>query len=254
MTHFNHAFARGDHLVSPRLGYEHHGLYIGHDLVVHYGGLVQGFNKGTICIAGLDEFAQGSGIRVQSHPLRVYDAEDSINRALSRLGEDWYNVLVNNCEHFVMWCIMGIPVSHQVNVAAAGAYGLFEALEKAQAGRELPETVREVVADWATARQAQAVRTVPQTAVAVSAARTVSSLPSSVSTGPEVGEVAVRALGGAAIGAGGAALLSTAVGSGAVTTAATALGVTAAVVSAPALVPMAIGGAVLGTLWSSLFD
>ena len=51
MTHFNHAFACGDDLVSPRLGYEHHGLYIGHDLVVHYGGLVQGFNKGTICKA-----------------------------------------------------------------------------------------------------------------------------------------------------------------------------------------------------------
>ena len=252
MTHFNHAFACGDHLVSPRLGYEHHGLYIGHDLVVHYGGLVQGFNKGTICIAGLEEFAQGSGIRVQAHPLRVYDAQESINRALSRLGEDWYNVLVNNCEHFVMWCIMGIPVSQQVNAAAAGAYGLAQALQEGRAARELPETVREVVAGWDAVRRADdAARAVQRTVGAVGAARALSS---SLSTSPAVGEVAARALGGAALGAGGAALLSTAVGSGAVATAATALGVATTVVSAPALVPMAIGGAVLGTIWSSLFD
>ncbi|HAT1529530.1 lecithin retinol acyltransferase family protein [Aeromonas hydrophila] len=26
----------GDHLISPRIGYEHHGIYVGDDWVIHY--------------------------------------------------------------------------------------------------------------------------------------------------------------------------------------------------------------------------
>ncbi|HGY1053508.1 TPA: lecithin retinol acyltransferase family protein [Aeromonas salmonicida subsp. pectinolytica] len=31
-------FTPGDHLVTARLGYTHHGLYVGGDLVIHYQG------------------------------------------------------------------------------------------------------------------------------------------------------------------------------------------------------------------------
>ena len=40
-------------------------------------------------------------------------------RAHNRLGERSYNLLFNNCEHFVMWCIKDQHHSPQVTEAAA---------------------------------------------------------------------------------------------------------------------------------------
>ena len=37
-----------------------------------------------------------------------------IERARSRVNETWYDVLKNNCEHFVNWSKCGLSVSHQV--------------------------------------------------------------------------------------------------------------------------------------------
>ena len=108
---------RGDHLVSPRTGYTHHGLYIGNGEVIHYSGFANGYSSGEITTTSVEAFSNGKGIAVQKHPNRKHDREDSVNRAFSRLGEDWYNVLINNCEHFVTWCIEGFHSSSQVNNA-----------------------------------------------------------------------------------------------------------------------------------------
>lgn len=114
---------KGDHLISARVGYSHHGLCINHKQIIHYSGssLGQG-QSGVIEIVSLDEFCQGNGYTIQSYPFRTYSQEESVERAKSRLGEDWYNVLLNNCEHFVTWCIMGIHHSQQVSqmIAAIG--------------------------------------------------------------------------------------------------------------------------------------
>ena len=37
-----------------------------------------------------------------------------VGRARSRLGEDRYRFLSNNCEHFSEWCVNGEPRSPQV--------------------------------------------------------------------------------------------------------------------------------------------
>lgn len=108
---------RGDHLISPRMGYSHHGLYLGRNQVIHYTGFSDGRHKGTIAITTLEEFCQGEGFTLQTYPFRLYDHEESAKRALSRLGEDWYDILLNNCEHFITWCILGLHSSHQVNRA-----------------------------------------------------------------------------------------------------------------------------------------
>jgi len=108
-------YEEGDHLASSRVGYVHHGLYVGGGLVVHYSGFANGFSSGAIAVATLDEFANGNDIRVVPHPSRVHSPLQSVNRAFERLGEDWYNVLVNNCEHFVHWCIEGRHSSPQVS-------------------------------------------------------------------------------------------------------------------------------------------
>ena len=105
----------GDHLVSPRCGYAHHGLYIGNGNVIHYSGYAKIKSDGVIVITSLDEFSQNSTVRIRQHELRLFSREESVERAHTRLGEDWYNILLNNCEHFVTWCIHGLPISRQVN-------------------------------------------------------------------------------------------------------------------------------------------
>ena len=107
---------KGDHLISARIGYSHHGIYIGRNKVIHYSGSSLGRNaKGVIEIVDLETFCQSNGYTIQTYPFRTYSREISIDRAKSRLGEDWYNVLLNNCEHFVTWCIQGVHHSQQTS-------------------------------------------------------------------------------------------------------------------------------------------
>ena len=90
----------GAHLCVKRtepLLYTHHGLYLGFGLVIHYD-----FEK--ICIVRLEEFSNKKALyTVESK--RTYDIATAIARATSRLGEQEYNLITNNCEHFVLWCL-----------------------------------------------------------------------------------------------------------------------------------------------------
>lgn len=106
---------RGDHLISPRSGYSHHGLYLGKDKVIHYTGFSSGRHQGKIAITTIDEFSQGYPCTIKTHLHPIYSKEEGIARAYRRLGEDWYDVLLNNCEHFVNWCIDGMHSSDQIN-------------------------------------------------------------------------------------------------------------------------------------------
>ncbi|WP_370662877.1 lecithin retinol acyltransferase family protein [Massilia timonae] len=119
-------FVTGDHLKSPRFAYWHHGLYIGNGLVIHCSGFADEIRAGTVEIACLEEFANGNDIDVVPHFNRSFSRSESIERAYLRLGEDWYNLVLNNCEHFVNWCIEGNHESPQVEsvtgaVASVGA-------------------------------------------------------------------------------------------------------------------------------------
>lgn len=128
----------GDHLVSPRIGYSHHGIYIGDGQVIHYSGFANGISSGEIEISSLDEFSRGNDINIKEHLIRTYDPEESVSRAFSRLGEDWYNVLLNNCEHFVTWCIVGIHSSSQVNslIANVASAAAAKSLLNGEVGRQ----------------------------------------------------------------------------------------------------------------------
>ena len=137
----------GDHLVSSRFGYSHHGLYIGNQQVIHYAGLANGLSGGAIEITSVSAFANGNGVRVKHHPSRRYNAEQSVNRAHSRLGEDWYNVLLNNCEHFVSWCIEGIHSSSQVNTAISAAATAYKAKSLLN-GKQAAEVASALGSQW----------------------------------------------------------------------------------------------------------
>lgn len=110
----------GDHLVTPRAGYTHHGLYVGNQEVIHYEGKL-GSDSGRITKVTLAEFCEGASCRVRDYPLRVYGRKESVERASQRLGESDYNLVLNNCEQFVAWCIMGIGYSEQINTVVSTA-------------------------------------------------------------------------------------------------------------------------------------
>jgi hypothetical protein len=105
----------GTHIVTLRRGFTHHGIYVGRSAVVQYGGLARGFRRTPVEEVSLAEFAQGYPIWVRSEGSRSFDGDDVVTRARSRVGEDRYSILRNNCEHFCEWCVRGEPRSQQIN-------------------------------------------------------------------------------------------------------------------------------------------
>ena len=107
----------GSHIKTYRTGYSHHGIYCGNGQVVHYSGFAQAFKKGSLEITTLERFL-GSEKKyyVIKYPANkvMFSAKDIVRRALSRIGEDRYNLVFNNCEHFAAWCVTGKSESKQV--------------------------------------------------------------------------------------------------------------------------------------------
>jgi hypothetical protein len=56
---------------------------------------------------------------VKSHAASNFECQDVIERARSRVGENCYQLLTNNCEHFCEWCLRGEPRSYQVEALLA---------------------------------------------------------------------------------------------------------------------------------------
>ena len=104
----------GAHLVTPRHRYCHHGIYVGDGKVVHYAGLSRSLRRGPVEEVPLAHFAGGRGVYVKRYPSPKFDAYEVVTRARSRLGEDCYRLLTNNCEHFCEWCFFGEGRSEQV--------------------------------------------------------------------------------------------------------------------------------------------
>ena len=102
------------HLVTPRPGYAHHGIYVGSGMVVHYAGLAQGMRRGPVEECSLTDFAHGHHVWVRYGSVRRFGREEVIVRARSRVGENRYCLLTNNCEHFCEWCLRGEARSEQV--------------------------------------------------------------------------------------------------------------------------------------------
>ena len=119
----------GDHLVTPRTGYTHHGLYLGNQQVIHYSGK-SAHDQGSIQLVTLEEFCDGKACRVRDYPFRVYGRKESVERAKQRLGEAHYSILFNNCEQFVAWCIMGFGYSEQINTVVSATIQTKALMEK----------------------------------------------------------------------------------------------------------------------------
>ena len=106
--------ALGAHLTTPRWGFVHHGLYVGNGRVIHYAGFKAWLRRGPVEEVALAEFAGGRPVQVHTPIAARYAGLAAVRRARSRLGENRYGFLSNNCEHFVEWCLSAISRSSQV--------------------------------------------------------------------------------------------------------------------------------------------
>jgi hypothetical protein len=118
----------GAHMVTRRWAYTHHGIYVGQGRAVQYGGLSFGLRRGPVEEVGLAEFSSGRAIWIRSPGATSLNRDEVVRRARSRLGENRYHVLKNNCEHFCEWCVSGEHRSYQVDrlVARASFLRIFD--------------------------------------------------------------------------------------------------------------------------------
>jgi Lecithin retinol acyltransferase len=130
----------GSHVVTPRRGYLHHGIYVGEGRVVHYSGLSRGLHRGPVEETSLLRFTRGRPVWVQLNAPSLFDSREIVRRARSRVGEDFYRLLSNNCEHFCEWCLRGENRSYQVEAWAM------------QPGRALKATLRLLARPLSAAR------------------------------------------------------------------------------------------------------
>ena len=148
-AHHRQSPQNGDVIRVNRGLYSHYGVYVADsNHVIHYTGATgpEDFN-GIVRETTLAEFLNGAenfsvcnfperpqndsrllarkkgglfqlwqlfkAIRLKDYHL--YSGEETVQRARSKLGEGGYNLALNNCEHFAVWCKTGGKDSSQVD-------------------------------------------------------------------------------------------------------------------------------------------
>jgi hypothetical protein len=125
--------ACGDHFFVWRqhkgIPFQHHGIDLGDGTVVHFtdgdrgvagpGGGSADFQirqtpQEVVTRGGRDEW------HVIQHRHRLA-ADVVVQRALSQVGRQGYDLIFDNCEHFACWCVVDRPESRQVAIACQRA-------------------------------------------------------------------------------------------------------------------------------------
>ena len=125
--------------------YQHHGIDCGDGSVIHYRKPSE-----TIERTSLQTFSWGNPVYVVEYGEGFgYIADAVVEKAESRLGEQEYNLLFNNCEHFASWCKTGISESSQIKnflplVNKLDTSKLFEPIKNALKGKD-NQTVQQLL-------------------------------------------------------------------------------------------------------------
>ncbi|MGB6187772.1 MAG: lecithin retinol acyltransferase family protein [Aeromonas molluscorum] len=101
-------FIIGDHLVTPLPEGHHHGIFVGHDQVIHCLPSPTGEHSGQLALISLTEFSQHGVIEVKPHAQRLFSRDECLTRAYARLSEGAQGQPFANGEQFVTWCIEGL--------------------------------------------------------------------------------------------------------------------------------------------------
>ncbi len=105
----------GQHLRVDRGPYYHHGIGVENNMVVHYGDPGGASKRNAIIhLTTFTGFANGGHVEIMNYkernPLQI-----TRNRAIATIGNNGYDLISNNCEHFATWCASGVKFSMQVN-------------------------------------------------------------------------------------------------------------------------------------------
>ena len=124
----------GDIVYVKRTGYRHFGIYTGNEQVIHYHKEHNPLlSDGIIAETTLAEFKGSSDTiyvlnattpagtalfdwlvhHLAGGDVELLSPQETVTRAHSKLGEHGYSLLLNNCEHFALWCKTGIAQSAQ---------------------------------------------------------------------------------------------------------------------------------------------
>ncbi|MGL6341229.1 MAG: lecithin retinol acyltransferase family protein, partial [Waterburya sp.] len=136
--------------------YKHYGIDCGDGTVIHYRKPSE-----TIERTSLATFSQGNPIYMAEYSDGFgYIADVVLERAKSRLGEQEYNLLFNNCEHFTNWCKTGISESKQVRdfvpiITTLDPAKLYEPIKQSLQGKDsrtsqqlLAEALADIKSVW----------------------------------------------------------------------------------------------------------
>jgi hypothetical protein len=124
----------GQHLFIKKGTYSHHGVYIGNDEIVHYSGFQQKFATGKISRINFKDFSNGQEVFVRVYFQDSFSPQEIVTRAISRIDENEYHLLFNNCEHFACWCISNQEISSQVKAVLSPVTGLPRAIGRGTVG------------------------------------------------------------------------------------------------------------------------
>jgi hypothetical protein len=117
--------------------YKHYGIDCGDGTVIHY-------RKPSEVIEQTDlaTFSRGNPVYIAEYSEGFgYIPDVVVERAKSRLREQEYNLLSNNCEHFASWCKTGISDSKQIRnylpaITTLDLSQLYEPIQQALKGKD----------------------------------------------------------------------------------------------------------------------
>lgn len=114
----------GDHIRVKRMHglYTHHGIYVSDNEVIHFTGTdddnIMDSSKNMVISSDLNFFLKYGELEVKEYTDEefqdLYAPDQIVAYARSCLGDDGYNLIFNNCEHFANVCTLGRFRSHQV--------------------------------------------------------------------------------------------------------------------------------------------
>lgn len=129
----------GDHIRVCRMDglYYHHGIYVAEDEVIHFTGddddSVLDWSKARVIRTSLERFLSGGTVEIKEYNEEeladLYPVEGIVNYARACLGDDGYNILFNNCEHFANACTLGKYRSRQVERVLGGNMGIWGSIK-----------------------------------------------------------------------------------------------------------------------------
>ncbi len=118
---------KADHIRVCRGLYNHHGIFVSEDEVIHFASEGDDNLLGTtneVISTDLDEFLRDIRLEVKIYSedelVELYPVQAIVDYARACIGDAEYNLVINNCEHFANRCTLGSHRSNQVEKVLTG--------------------------------------------------------------------------------------------------------------------------------------